>query len=84
LLQFWAPSCTVLAKGLVILVLGNLTGEIKQLFDKVLANDLQNLILLEGLTRHVKEKILRFDDTLDEVKVLWNEVLTFVMKTRQT
>lgn len=73
----------VLAKGLpelvvIIFVLSDFTNEVKRLLDKILANDLQNLILLKSLTGNVKWKILRINDTLDKVKVLGDELLAVV------
>ena len=73
----------VLAKGLpelvvIIFVLSDFTNEVKCLLDKILANDLQNLILLKSLTGNVKWKILRINDTLDKVKVLGDELLAVV------
>jgi hypothetical protein len=73
----------VLAKGLielaeVVLVLGDLADEVESLLDDVLADDLEDLVLLKGLTRDVERKILRVDDTLDEIEVLGNEILAVV------
>jgi hypothetical protein len=73
----------VLAEGLVefgkvVLVLSDLGQEIHALLDDVLADDLEDLVLLEGLSRDVEGEILRVDDTLDEVEVLGDEVLAVV------
>ena len=73
----------VLAKGLVklgevVFVFGNLANKVHGLLHKVLANDLENFVLLEGLTGDVKGKIFRVDNTLDEVEVLGNEVLIVI------
>ena len=73
----------VLAEGLVelvevVLVLGDLGEEVHALLDDVLADDLENLVLLEGLTRDVERQVLGIDDTLDEVEVLGDEVLAVV------
>ena len=73
----------VLAEGLVelvevILVLGNLGEQVETLLDDVLADDLEDLVLLERLTRDVERKIFRVDDTLDEVEILGDEVLAIV------
>ena len=73
----------VLAEGLVelgevVLVLGNLSEHVHALLDDVLANNLENLVLLESLTRDVEREILRVDDTLDEVEVLGDEILTVI------
>ena len=64
--------------GEVVLVLSDLGEQVHALLDEVLANDLQDLVLLEGLTGDVEGEILRVDDTLDEVEVLGNKVLTVV------
>lgn len=64
--------------GKVVLVLSNLGEQVHALFNEVLANDLQDLVLLEGFTGNVEGEILRVDDTLDEVEVLGNEILTVV------
>jgi hypothetical protein len=58
----------VLAKGLVellevVLVLGNLAKQVHALLDDILADDLEDLVLLEGLTRNVQRKILGVNDT---------------------
>ena len=73
----------VLAEGLVefgevILVLGNFGEQVKALLDDVLADDLENLVLLQGFTRDVERKILRVYDALDEVEVFGDEVLAVV------
>lgn len=73
----------VLAEGLVelvevVFVLSNLADEVEGLLDKILADNLENLVLLEGFARDVQREILRVDDTLDEVEILRNEVLAVV------
>ena len=73
----------VLAKGLVelleaILVLGDLTEHLKALLDEVLANDLENLILLQSLTRDVEGQVFGVDDTLDKVEILGDQVLAVI------
>ena len=73
----------VLAEGLVelaevVLVLSDLGEQIEALLDKVFADDLENFVLLERLTRDVEREILGVDDTLDEVEVLGNELLAVV------
>ena len=62
----------------VVLVLSDLGEKVKALLDDVLANNLENLVLLESLTRDVEREILRVDDTLDEVEVLGDDVLAVV------
>ena len=73
----------ILAEGLielleVVFVLSDLREHIHTLLDDVLANDFENLVLLKCLTRDVERQIFRIDDTLDEVEVFRNEVLTVV------
>ena len=62
----------------VVLVLGDLAEEVHSLLDNVFADDLEDLVLLEGFTGDVKREILGVDDTLDEVEVFGNDVLTVV------
>jgi hypothetical protein len=52
-----------------------ITNKVHGLLHKVLADDLKDFVLLESLTGNVQRKIFG-DDTLDEVEVLGNEVLT--------
>ena len=73
----------VLAKGFielleVVLVLGDLADELKGLLHEVLADNLEDLVLLESLTRDVEGQVLGVDDTLDEVKVFGDDVLAVV------
>jgi hypothetical protein len=62
----------------LLLVLGDVGEHLHGLLDEVLADDLENLVLLEGLTRDVEGKVLRVDDSLDKVEVLGDEVLAVV------
>ena len=62
----------------VVLVLGDLLEELHALLDDVLADDLQDLALLEHLTRDVEGQILGVDNTLDEVKVVGDQVFAVV------
>jgi len=69
----------VLGEGAVelvelLLVLSDLLEELKRLLDDVLLDDLHDLVLLKSLTRQVKGKILRVDNTLDEAEPLRDEV----------
>ena len=73
----------VLAEGLVelgevVFIFSNLANKVHGLLHKVLADDLEDFVLLESLTGDVKRKVFGVDDTLDEVEVLGNEVLTVV------
>ena len=62
----------------VVLVLLNLSEQVHALLDDVLADDLEDLVLLEGLTGDVERQVLGVDDALDEVEVLGDEVLAVV------
>jgi hypothetical protein len=64
--------------GKVVLILSDLAKEIDAFLNDVLADDLEDLVLLEGLTGDVERKILRVNDTLDEVEVLGDEVLAVI------
>lgn len=73
----------VFAEGLielleVVFVFSDLREQIHALLDDVLADDFENLVLLECLTRDVERQVFRIDDTLDKVEVLRNEVLAVV------
>ena len=51
----------------VVLVLGQFGEELHALLDQVLADDLQDLALLQHLSGDVQGQILRVHHTLDEV-----------------
>jgi len=80
----------VLAESLVellevILVLRELGEKVHTLLDDVLSDDLEDLVLLEGLTGDVEREVLGVNDTLDEVEIFGDEVLALsMMKTRRT
>ena len=63
----------------VIFVLCDLSEEAHALLDEVLVDDLENLVLLEGLMRDIEREVLAVDDTLDDVEVLGDEVLAVVL-----
>ena len=62
----------------VVLVLRDLLEQVHALLDDVLADDFEDLVLLECLTRDVEREILRVDNTLDEVEVFRDEVVAVV------
>merc|ERR1719261_970370 len=73
----------VLAKLLVKLlkvlgVLLDLAKELDALFDNVLLDDLEDLVLLERLAGDVERQVLRVDDALDKGQPLGDEVLAVV------
>ena len=62
----------------VLLVVLDLSEHVEALLDDVLSDDLEDLVLLEGLTRDVEWEILRVDNTLNEGEPLWDDLLTVV------
>jgi hypothetical protein len=62
----------------VDLVLGNLSEEAHTLLDDILADNLEDLVLLKRLTRYVQGEILGVDNTLDEVAYFGDDVLAIV------
>lgn len=73
----------VLAEGLVelaevVLVLSNFSDEVEGLLDNVFADNLEDLVLLESLTRDVEREVFRVDNTLDEVEIFRDKVLAIV------
>ena len=70
----------VLAEGLVklvevLLLLGDLVEELDALLDEVLADDLEDLALLEHLARDIEREVLAVHHAADEVEVLGHELL---------
>jgi hypothetical protein len=73
----------VLAEGLielveVVFVLCDFGEEVHALLNDILANNLEDLVLLEGFTGDVQGQVLRVDNALDEVEVFRDKVLTVV------
>ena len=62
----------------VVLVFSDLAEQVHALLHDVLADDLEDLVLLQGLTRDVERKILGVHNTLDKVEVLGDEVLAII------
>jgi hypothetical protein len=50
----------------IFLILGDFSKHLKTLLDDVLPHDLENFVLLEGLTRDVEWQVLRIDNTLNK------------------
>eukprot|EP00080_Pristionchus_pacificus_P011895 PDM71915.1 hypothetical protein PRIPAC_38322 [Pristionchus pacificus] len=59
----------------VVLVLGDLLEELDALLDEILADHLEDLRLLEHLTRDVQREVLRVDNSSDEVKVFGHQLV---------
>lgn len=64
--------------GEVVLVLGDFRDQVHSLLDNVLSDDLQDLVLLQDFSGDVQRQVFRVDDTLDEVEVFGDQVLTVV------
>ena len=62
----------------VVLVFCNFIEELKALFDKVLANHLQDLALLQHLSGDVQGQVFRVNYASDKVEVLWNQLFAVV------
>merc|ERR1711968_101688 len=62
----------------VLLVLADVRDHFQDLLHEVLLDHLEDLVLLQRLTRDVERQILGVDNTLDEAVVLRDEVLAVV------
>ena len=62
----------------VVLVLGQIVDQLHALLDQVLADDLEDLALLQHLAGDVEGEVLRVHHALDEVEVLRDDVLAVV------
>ena len=70
--QFQILGELFIERLVVVLVFCNFIEEFKALFDKVLANHLQDLALLQHLSGDVQGQIFRVNHTFDKVEVLRN------------
>ena len=64
--------------GVLVLVLRHLEEEVEALLDEVLADDLEDLVLLQALARDVERQVLAVHHALDEAQVLRDELLAVV------
>jgi len=62
----------------VVLVLGDGVEHFKSTLDDVLADQLDDTVLLKVFTGDVEWKIIRIDNTLEEVEVFWDEIFAVV------
>mmetsp|Transcript_18093 Transcript_18093/g.30891 ORF Transcript_18093/g.30891 Transcript_18093/m.30891 type:complete len:540 (-) Transcript_18093:58-1677(-) len=62
----------------VLLVLGDLGEHLEALLDDVLLDDLEDSVLLQGLSRDVQGQVVGVDDSLHEGEPLGDEVLAVV------
>lgn len=69
----------VVELGVVVLVLGDLGEQLEALLDQVLADDLEDLVLLQGLARDVEREVLGVDDAADEAEPLRDQFLAVVL-----
>jgi len=80
---FMDTKLDVLGEGFVeslvlILILSKFVEELEALQDDLLTDGLENLVLLKHLTRDVKRKILRINNTTDEAKVLRDQIAAII------
>jgi hypothetical protein len=73
----------VLGEGFIeflkaFLVFGNFKEHFNALLYQVLADDLEDLVLLKNFTRNVQWQVLRVDNTLDEAEPFWDNVFTVI------
>jgi len=62
----------------VFLVFGNGGEHFESTLDNVLADQFDDTVLLKVFSGNVKWKIIRIDNTLEEVKVFWDEIFAVV------
>jgi hypothetical protein len=62
----------------IVLLFQDVAEKVESFLDEILANDLEDLVLLQGFLRDVERKILRIDNTPDEVGILWNKIFTII------
>ena len=65
--------------GVVVLVLRDLRKQLERFLDQVLADDLEDLVLLQGLARDVEREVLGVDDAADEAEPLGDELVAVVL-----
>jgi hypothetical protein len=62
----------------IVFIFRDLAEEVEGLLDEILANDLEDLVLLQCFSRDVERKTFGVDNTLDEVEILGDEIFTIV------
>ena len=62
----------------VVLLLSDLCEHLEALLHKILLDDSQDLVLLQGLTGDVQRQVLRVHHALHEVQPLWHQLLAVV------
>jgi len=68
----------------VFLVFGNGGEHFESTFDNILTDQFDDTILLKVFSGNVKRKIIGINNTLEEVKVFWNEILAIVHNENST
>ena len=58
-----------------IVLFADLLDHVKRLADQLLLDDLEQLVLLQRLTRHIQREVIGVDDALHERQVLGHHVL---------
>ena len=70
--------CAVFLPELFVVFLADFLDHVEGLADKFLLDDLEQLVLLEGLAGDVQGKIIRVHDSADERQVLRHHVLKVI------
>ncbi len=68
----------ILLPELLVLLGINFLEHLKSLADKLLLDDLQQLVLLEGLAGHVQRQVVRVNNTAEELQILGNKVIELI------
>ena len=63
---------------LSVLVIRDLLDHIQSLTNKFLLDNLEQFVLLKGLSRDIQWKIIRVDNTLDKTEIVGHHVLEIV------
>ena len=66
--------CAVLLPEVLVLLFGDLLDHVERLTHQLLLDDLEQFVLLEGLTRYVQGQVVRINDALHEGQVLGHHV----------
>ena len=69
---------------IIFLILGNLSEHLEALLDDILSHDLEDLVLLESLTRDVERQVLRVDNSLNEREPVWDNFLAIIHDENST
>lgn len=65
----------ILLPELLIFFWLHLLEHVQSLADKLLLNDLEELMLLKSFSGYIKGEVIRVHHTMDETQVVWHHVL---------